>query len=102
MKLLIIGGTRFLGKHLVESALTRKHEITLFNRGQSNPDLFPTVEKLQGDRDKDLSALAGRHWDAVIDTCGYFPRQVHASAQLLAGSVDHYTWVKTSIGGMKG
>ena len=95
MKLLILGGTRFLGKHLVESALNRGHEVTLFNRGQSNPDLFPNVEKLTGDRDNDLSALYGRRWDAVIDTCGYFPRHVRESAQLLADAVDHYSFIST-------
>ena len=69
--------------------------MTLFNRGQTNPELFPEVERLQGDRDGDLSALAGREWDAVVDTCGYFPRIVRASAEALAGSVGHYTFVST-------
>ncbi|MCB0116088.1 MAG: hypothetical protein KDD84_18440, partial [Caldilineaceae bacterium] len=95
MNLLILGGTVFLGRHLVEAALARGHEITLFNRGQHNPDLFPGVEKLRGDRDNDLAALAGRRWDAVIDTCGYIPRAVRQSAQLLADAVDHYTFVSS-------
>lgn len=95
MKLLILGGTVFVGRHLVDAALVRGHEITLFNRGQHNPDLYPEVEKLRGDRDGDLSALEGRRWDAVIDTCGYVPRVVGASAALLAGSVDHYTFIST-------
>ena len=84
MKLLLIGGTVFLGRHLVEVALARGHEVTLFNRGQHNPELFPQVEKLRGDRDGGLDALAGRRWDAAIDTCGYVPRIVRASAELLA------------------
>jgi 2'-hydroxyisoflavone reductase len=95
MKLLIIGGTVFLGRHAVEAALARGHEVTLFNRGQHNPDLFPEVEKLRGDRDGDLSALEGRSWDAVIDTSGYVPRVVRQSARLLADHVGHYTFIST-------
>jgi 2'-hydroxyisoflavone reductase len=95
MQLLIIGGTRFLGRALVEAALAAGHEVTLFNRGQSNPDLFPNLEHLRGDRDGDLEVLKGRRWDAVIDTCGYVPRVVQASAELLATAVDHYTFIST-------
>jgi len=87
MKILIIGGTRFLGRHLVHSALARGHHVTLFNRGLTNPDLFPQVETILGDREKDLAELLGREWDAVIDTCGYVPRIVHLSASGLEGSV---------------
>lgn len=86
MKLLIIGGTRFLGRHLVDSALTRGHEVTLFNRGKSNPDLFPQVQTIHGDREKDLDQLTGQRWDAVIDTCGYIPRIVRLSAEALKDS----------------
>jgi 2'-hydroxyisoflavone reductase len=95
MRLLIIGGTVFLGRHLVESALRRGHELTLFNRGQHNPDLFSEVEKIHGDRDGGLAALGSRQWDAVIDTCGYLPRVVRASAEYLTGSVKHYTFIST-------
>jgi 2'-hydroxyisoflavone reductase len=95
MNLLIIGGTRFVGRHLVEAALARSHTVTLFNRGQSNPDLFPHVERLQGDRDRDLSALQHRTWDAVIDTCGYVPRCVRRSAEMLTGAVDRYVFIST-------
>ena len=95
MKLLLLGGTVFLGRHLVDAAQARGHEITLFNRGQHNPALFPDVEKLRGDRDNDLAALQGRRWDAVIDTSGYIPRAVRATAELLADSVDHYTFIST-------
>lgn len=95
MKLLIIGGTVFLGRALVEAALARGHEVTLFNRGQHNPDLYPEAEKLRGNRDGDLEALRGRQWDAVIDTCGYFPRVVRQSAQLLADVVGHYTFISS-------
>ena len=99
MKLLILGGTVFLGRALVEAALARGHEVTLFNRGQHNPDLFPHVEKLRGDRDPSvgagLDALKGRTWDAVIDPSGYFPRLVRASAELLADHVAHYTFISS-------
>jgi 2'-hydroxyisoflavone reductase len=95
MKLLILGGPRFVGRHIIEAALAANHEVTIFNRGQTNPDAYPDVEKLRGDRDGDLSALHGRAWDAVIDTSGYIPRLVADSARLLAGRVDHYTFVST-------
>ncbi|MBN1878112.1 MAG: epimerase [Anaerolineae bacterium] len=95
MHILILGGTRFLGRCLAEIALERGHALTLFNRGHSDPDLFPAAEKLIGDRDSKLGALAGRHWDAVIDTCGYVPRIVQQSAALLANTVNHYTFISS-------
>jgi 2'-hydroxyisoflavone reductase len=95
MKLLLLGGTVFLGRHIVQSALERGHEVTIFTRGMHNPDLFPEVEKLRGDRKNDLSALQGRTWDAVIDTCGYVPREVRNSAELLADAVGHYTFISS-------
>jgi 2'-hydroxyisoflavone reductase len=95
MDLLILGGTGFLGRHLVEAALADGHRITLFNRGLSSPDLFPEVETIEGDREADISALRGRGWDAVIDTCGYVPRIVGASAARLADAADHYTFVSS-------
>ncbi|HYM82002.1 MAG TPA: SDR family oxidoreductase [Candidatus Limnocylindria bacterium] len=95
MKLLIFGGTRFVGRHLVEAALARGDQVTLFNRGQTDADLFPEVEKLKGDRDGGLDALKGRTWDAVVDTCGFVPRIVRASAELLRDAVAHYTFVSS-------
>ncbi len=86
MRLLVLGGTKFLGRAAVAEALARGHEVTLFNRGETNPGLFPEAEKLRGDRDGDLSALEGRVWDAVIDPSGFVPRVVRASAELLRGS----------------
>src|SRR3989441_11158998 len=83
MKLLVLGGTVFLGRHVVESALARGHSVTLFNRGRQNPDLFAKVEKLRGDRDGDLSALGGRRFDAVIDTTTYTPGQASGMAAIL-------------------
>jgi 2'-hydroxyisoflavone reductase len=95
MKLLVLGGTIFFGRRLVEAALAAGHEVTLFNRGQHNPDHFPGAEKLHGDRDGGLDVLRGRRWDAVVDTCGYVPRVVRASAELLAGSAEHYTFISS-------
>jgi len=69
--------------------------VTLFNRGQTNPELFPEAEKLRGDRDRDLSALEGREWDAVIDPSGFVPRVVRDSTELLRGSVGHYVFVSS-------
>jgi 2'-hydroxyisoflavone reductase len=97
MNILIIGGTRFLGRHLVDSALARGHEVTLFNRGKSNPDLFLNIETILGDREHDLGKLTqvGREWDAVIDTSGYVPRIVRLSAQSLAGGVKRYVFISS-------
>lgn len=96
MRILIIGGTVFLGRHLTETALRLGHTVTLFNRGRTRPDLFPDIEKLRGDRRAgDLAALNGHSWDAVIDTSGYIPREVHLSAEILADQVDHYTFIST-------
>ncbi len=95
MKILIIGGTRFLGRYLVESALNRNHEVTLFNRGQSNSDLYPDIEQIHGDRDGELDKLNGHTWDAVIDTCGYYPRIVSASAKFLSDKVKHYIFISS-------
>jgi 2'-hydroxyisoflavone reductase len=94
-KILILGGTGFLGPHIVTAARARGHTVTLFNRGKTHPGLFPDVEKLQGDRNGHLEALANRAWDAVIDPSGYTPRQVKASAELLAPSVHHYVFIST-------
>ena len=79
----------------METALERGHEVTLFNRGETNPELFPEAEHLRGDRDGDLSALAGRSWDAVVDPSGYVPRVVRASAELLSAAVGHYVFVSS-------
>jgi 2'-hydroxyisoflavone reductase len=73
MRVLIMGGTLFLGRHIVEAALKRGHEVTLFNRGLRNPALFPAVEKLTGDRDSNLTTLKGRQFEAVIDPSGLPP-----------------------------
>jgi nucleoside-diphosphate-sugar epimerase len=95
VKLLVLGGTKFLGRATVEAALARGHEVTLFNRGQTNPELFREAEKIHGDREHDLSALAGRTWDAVVDPSGYVPGVVRASAEQLADSAGFYLFVSS-------
>ena len=99
LKILMLGGTGFLGPHTVQYALDRGHEVTLFNRGRTNADLFPDLEKIVGNRDPEidegLSGISGRHWDAVIDTSGFVPRIVGASARLLADQAEQYLFVST-------
>jgi len=95
MNLLILGGTIFLGKHIVNAAIENGHIVTLFNRGQHNPEWFPDLEKIKGDRDGDLSGLKGRKFDGVIDTCGYIPRIVRKSAEFLKDSTGHYTFISS-------
>jgi len=86
MTILVLGGTGFIGPHMVRYAVSRGHTVTLFNRGLTNPHLFPDLETLIGNRDGDLEALEGRRWDAVIDNSGYVPRHVRDSAEVLADS----------------
>ncbi len=95
MKLLMLGGTLFLGRHVVDNALARGHDVTLFHRGKTGADLFPGIERVLGDRDGGLAPLAGRSFDAVIDTCGYVPRIVRQSAEALAPTCAHYVFVSS-------
>ena len=95
MNILILGGKRFLGIALVEALLQAGHTPTLFNRGLTNPDLFPKVKTLTGDRDGDLNALKRRKWDAVIDTSGYIPRIVKQSAEFLSGRCELYAFISS-------
>ncbi|UWX64257.1 NAD-dependent epimerase/dehydratase family protein [Deinococcus rubellus] len=98
MKLLILGGTQFIGKHLTQAALLAGYQVTVFNRGRSPDDLPQQVERLRGDRDQGvagLSALMGQHWDACFDVSGYTPRQVRASAGALQGRVGRYVYVSS-------
>ena len=97
MRLLILGGTRFVGRHLVDVALAHGHAVTLFNRGKTDATLFPNLEQLHGDRanPSDLELLQGRIWDTVIDTCGYVPGIVQLSAQALKDATAHYTFIST-------
>ena len=95
MRILLIGGTRFVGRHVVEAALAAGHDVTLFHRGQTGAHLFPDVEHRIGDRNSDLSALAEGRWDATVDTCAYFPRQVHVIADALGERAGHYQQVSS-------
>lgn len=97
MRILIVGGTIFLGRRLVEAALARDHRVTTFTRGRHpGPAELPRVETLSGDRDGDVTALKGRHWDAVIDTCGYVPGGVRRVMDALdRDRVAHYTFVSS-------
>ena len=96
LRILILGGTNFIGPHQVRAAVERGHEVTLFNRGITNPDLFPDLETLIGDRNGDLGALAGREWDVVIDNPANIPRWVRLSAEALRGSVGKYVYVSST------
>lgn len=96
LRILILGGTGFIGPFQVQYALDRGHKVTLFNRGKTNPQLFPTVEKLQGDRKTgDLKSLEGREWDVVIDNPSTLPKWVRDAAQLLKNSAKHYVFIST-------
>ncbi|MFW5714016.1 MAG: epimerase [Brevefilum sp.] len=95
MKVLILGGKRFLGIALVEALLQAGHTPTLFNRGLTNPELFPKVKNIIGEREGDLSALKRRKWDAVIDTSGFVPRIVKQSAAFLSGRCQSYTFISS-------
>lgn len=96
MHVLILGGTLFLGRHLVDALLARGHRVSLFNRGRTAPGLFPQIEQLHGERDGGLAALeTGVAWDAVIDTSGYVPRVVGASCRALRERCDSYLFVSS-------
>jgi 2'-hydroxyisoflavone reductase len=95
MKLLVIGGTRFVGRHLVDAASERDHDVTLFQRGHSSADFASEVETILGDRERDLSKLLGRRWDAVIDTSGFLPHLVRAAAEQLADAVNRYIFISS-------
>src|SRR5215213_5213329 len=95
MKLLVLGGTAFVGRHLVMAAVERDHEVTLFNRGTHAAEGLPAVETIHGDRNRDLAKLQGRRWDAVVDMCGYLPRAVRAAAEILSDSIDRYIFISS-------
>ncbi|MGB5334870.1 MAG: NAD-dependent epimerase/dehydratase family protein [Woeseiaceae bacterium] len=95
MSVLILGGTGFIGPHMVRDLLRRGHSVTLFNRGRTNSGLFPDLETIKGDRDGGLQGLDGRSWDAVIDNSGYVPRHVQDSARLLANNTRRYLYISS-------
>ena len=81
MRLLLLGGPKFVGRAVIDAALAQGHEVTLFNRGTTNAELHPELERITGDRDGGLDGLRGREWDAVVDTSGYLPRIVTGAGQ---------------------
>ncbi len=95
MKFLVLGGTKFIGRQVVTTALADGHDVTLFNRGRTNPELFPGVPRLVGDRGGDLGALETGEWDAVFDFCGYTPDHVARTAGLLRDRAGHYTFMSS-------
>ena len=95
MKILVLGGTGFIGPHMVREALRRGHDVSLFNRGRTNNELFPDLELFKGDRNNGLQSLQGGKWDVVVDNSGYVPRYVEDSAKLLSAVVSHYLYVST-------
>ncbi len=95
LSVLVLGGTGFIGPHMVREMLRRGHSVTLFNRGRTNSGLFPDIETIKGDRDGGLQGLEGRSWDAVVDNSGYVPRHVQDSAGLLAKSTHRYLFIST-------
>lgn len=95
MRILVVGGTSFVGRGIVEHLLDRGHDVTLFNRGKTNADLFPDAEHVTGDRNADLSALQGRSFDATVDVCAYVPAQVRSLLETLGDNAGHYTFIST-------
>ncbi|MDJ0699472.1 MAG: NAD-dependent epimerase/dehydratase family protein, partial [Woeseiaceae bacterium] len=95
LNILILGGTGFIGPHMVRYAQSRGHTVTLFNRGRTDADLFPDVTTLIGDRDSQLDALESGSWDAVIDNSGFIPRHVRESAELLSSRANHYLFISS-------
>ena len=95
MRLLVLGGTKFLGRAVVGAALAHGHDVTLFNRGRTNPDLFPEAERVRGDREQDLNGLRGRRWDAAIDMATFLPRVVRLSVEALRDAVGRYVYISS-------
>jgi 2'-hydroxyisoflavone reductase len=95
MDILMVGGTAFVGRHITQAALDAGHDVTLFHRGHTGADLFPRAKHLTGDRNQDLSALRGRRFDATVDTCGFFPRQVRSLAAALDGRGGRYVFISS-------
>ena len=96
MRILIIGGTVFVGRHIAEAALAAGHDVTVFHRGRTGADLFPSATHLTGDRNEDLSALSTGEWDATIDVCAYFPRQVRQLTEVLGGRCGQYVFISST------
>lgn len=96
MRVLVLGGTRFVGRAIVEALLARGHEVTLFNRG-SHAQVFPWLPRITGDRDRpsDVAGISGQRWDVIVDVSGYRPAQVRAVLDALGGAIPHYLYIST-------
>ena len=92
---LVLGGTGFIGPHMVREALRRGHSVTLFNRGKTNNTLFPDLETIKGDRAGDLAGIQDREWDVVVDNSGYMPQYVQNSARTLSPNIGHYLFISS-------
>jgi len=96
MRVLVLGGTHFLGRHIVEALLARAHDVTLFHRGNTGLDLFPEASRVLGDRATDLDRLPpDARWDAVVDVAAYVPKDVAASAGTLRERAARYVFVSS-------
>jgi 2'-hydroxyisoflavone reductase len=95
LRILVLGGTRFIGLHMTALALQRGHTLTFFNRGKTHTDKFPQIERIKGDRNGEIDGLRNRQWDVVIDNSGYVPRHARLSAELLAPSVRQYIFTSS-------
>lgn len=95
LRILILGGTRFIGLHMTALALQRGHQLTFFNRGKTKADRYPDVERIKGDRNGEIDGLKDREWDVVIDNSGYVPRHVRLTAELLAPRVKQYVFTSS-------
>ena len=95
LKVLILGGTGFIGPHFVDVLTAAGHKVTLFNRGKRDPEARPGIEQLLGDRNGDVKSLEGKDWDVVIDNSGYTPKQVELTADLLKPRVKHYVFISS-------
>lgn len=95
MKLLFIGGTRFVGLAMAREAIARGHEVSIFHRSEKIPTGTETAIHLKGDRAKDFTNLQSGTWDAVIDVCGYRPHEIHALYDVFAGRISKYVFIST-------
>ncbi|MET9533698.1 hypothetical protein ABZY02_24580 [Streptomyces sp. NPDC006649] len=96
MDLLVLGGTSFVGRAIVEEALRRGAGVTLFGRGRTGADLFPGVPRLTGDRDTgDYAALRDGRWDAVVDVSGYVPRHVGQAMDAIGDRCGRYLFISS-------
>lgn len=95
LRILILGGTGYIGPHHVRAAVARGHHVSVFNRGKADADLPETVERLLGDRNNNLESIRNRDWDAVIDLATFGPRWVRSLGEALKGRVNHYTFIST-------